>query len=102
MCAEGASKFWSIFKRQVPYHLEELRLIEVKMQGNALGKLVEVLDTKHQLTSLALVSLGLTERHLDRIVHSLSLNPQLLHLDLSWCEVRAKAFAPLISSLADN
>jgi hypothetical protein len=50
-----------LLKKAVPYHLDQLRFIDLKLTANVTGELIKTLMPKNQLRVLALVKLQLTE-----------------------------------------
>lgn len=50
-----------LLKREIPYHLEELRLYDIKINSNTTSILLTTLERKCSLKSLSLVSFKLNE-----------------------------------------
>jgi hypothetical protein len=50
-----------LLKKAVPYHLDQLRFIDLKLTANVTSELIKTLMPKNQLRVLALVKLQLTE-----------------------------------------
>ena len=90
-------------RREIPFHLEELKLIDLKITNmNLMVDLIEQMQRKCQVNNLCLVNVKLNERHIDLLIEFIKASKSLLHLDLSWCEVRQASFARLLQALAEN
>ena len=50
--------------RNIPYHLEELRLLNCKISQNALTSLLNIFHNRNYLKRVGLVNLGMNETHL--------------------------------------
>jgi Ran GTPase-activating protein (RanGAP) involved in mRNA processing and transport len=89
-----------LLARAVPFHLEELKLINLQIQQSAVSLLITALKQNNNLKVLSLVNLKLSERHFDSLI--LAIQPELQQLDLSWCGVRPRFFERLFSHLSNN
>ena len=50
--------------RNIPYHLEELRLVNCKISSNALTALLNIFPSRNYIKRLGLVNLGMSEANL--------------------------------------
>lgn len=91
-----------LLARQVPYHLEELKLLNVKMTLNTSSALFHALLPENSLIKLALVKLPITESQFDALVQSIGNHATLQQLDLSWCPVRPSSFGKFFYAITFN
>jgi hypothetical protein len=54
--------------RNIPYHLEELRLINCKISHNALTGLLNIFQNRNYLKRVGLVNLSMNESHLKQMI----------------------------------
>lgn len=91
------------FLRWVPYQLQELRLVDVKISPQNCEALIEALSLRESdLSKLALVNCNQTDRSFEKLIRYIAKNKTLRELDLSWCEVRPTQFQKLFQVLASN
>jgi hypothetical protein len=88
--------------RNIPYHLEELRLINCKISQNALTGLLNILHNRNYLKRLGLVNLSMNENHLKQLIPFIQSSRYLIELDLSWNGFRAAKIAEFIDAVGDN
>lgn len=91
-----------LLKREVPYHLEELKLIDIKISSDITNELFELLRIKSSINKLALVHLNISERNFEILVEYIEKTKTLRELDLSWCEIRSHSFSKLFTAFSNN
>ena len=88
--------------RSIPYHLEELRLVNCKISQNALSALINIFHSRNYLKRLGLVNLGMTEGALKQLTPFIQNSRYLIELDLSWNGFRAIKIADFIDAIGEN
>jgi len=88
--------------RSIPYHLEELRLVNCKISQNALSALINIFQSRNYLKRLGLVNLGMTEGALKQLTPFIQNSRYLIELDLSWNGFRAIKIADFIDAIGEN
>ena len=73
-----------IFEKRLPMHLEELKLIDCKINATLIAELMTNLLEKSQLKSLSLVNMYHTPESFDLIIQYVQESEYLQELDLSW------------------
>ena len=66
-----------LLKREIPFHLEELRLIDLKITGSSLTELLESMSRKSLVRKLALVNLKMTELQFTQAIDFVKINKNL-------------------------
>lgn len=84
----------------MPYHLEELKLIDLKIQSKCILDLLTQMHQCSYLRKVALVNVNQTDREFGCVVQFVKDAPMLQEIDISWCEVRQSSIARLIETLA--
>lgn len=73
-----------ILRKEVPFHLEELKLIDLKLQNpQVMPSLLEWMQRKSYLQSLSLVNVKLSIGF-DLLLDYIKSSKTLINLDLSW------------------
>jgi hypothetical protein len=91
-----------LFERKLPYHLEELRLIDVKASASLIDDLVLRISTRSQISKLALVNCQQSEKSFELIIKYVQDSRFLKDLDLSWCTVRHSSMVKLLKVIKEN
>ena len=89
-------------KRNAPFNLEELALIDCKLSGTVLENLLEVLANAHQLKKLTLIKPNHSTRSFAKLVHLVETSQHLVELDISWQGVQAQTMGCLLTVLRSN
>ena len=88
--------------RYLPYHLEELRLVNCKISAQAVTSLLDVLEERNYLKRLALVNAQVNDSCLKKIVPFIRSSRTLIELDLSWNIFRNKNLLEFFDAIGDN
>ena len=77
-------KMVPIFEKRLPMHLEELKLIDCKINATLIAELMTSLLEKSQLKCLSLVNMYHTPESFDLVIQYIQESEYLEELDLSW------------------
>lgn len=91
-----------LFRRRVPYHLEELKLIDLKTSIHCSEQLLSAMSQQCYIRNLTLTNVCFSDRSFDTLIRFLTDSKILRELELSWCEVRQSSYSKLMEALADN
>ena len=81
-------KFRPLLHRCIPYHIEELQIVDCKMNSTLIEQLMDSLMATSFLKKFALVNSNHSERSFDKVIQFVRKSPYLRDLDLSWSSVR--------------
>lgn len=73
-----------ILRRDAPFQLEELVLIDCKLNGSVLENLLELLRDARLLKKFTLIKPAHHERSFDKLVELVQNSQHLVELDVSW------------------
>lgn len=71
-------------RHHVPYHLDELSIIECRISPFLIESLMQLLTTESRLRKFTLVKVQHNERSFDSLVEYVRCKIELKELDLSW------------------
>ena len=93
-----------MLRTSVPFHVDELRLIEVKIRPTAIEEFIKVLSSPEcYLSTLALVSLSqIQDKHFKLLAPMVMGCTTLRQLDLSWSPVTYQTWGPFLAELKTN
>lgn len=77
-----------LFERRLPHHLEELKIIDCKINQTLIQQLLDALLKKSQIKKFALVNAMHSELTFDKLVAYVGQSEYLRELDVSWSTVR--------------
>ena len=83
------------FTRKVPFHLEELKLIDLKISHQCCGELLS--SDLRKLKVLALVNVNMSDRQFALLIDLVKESDMLRQLDVSWCGVSQSCIARLFA-----
>jgi hypothetical protein len=86
----------------VPFHLKELRLIDLALDADALRRLGDVFTEPNLLETLQLVNIRANAYFMGYLSQHVASSSTIQYLDLSWCEVTYKEFAGLFREIRNN
>ena len=86
----------------MPHHLEELKLIDCKINASLVCQLMNYLLEKSQLKSLSLVNVQHSPESFELVVKYLQESPHLKDLDLSWSIVMPSVWYSLMEVIGAN
>ena len=86
----------------MPYHLDELSLIDCKISPVLAEHLMDALLTKSHLRKVALVKIMHSERSFDKVIEFVKNSGHLKELDLSWSSVRPSIIIKLLEVLRED
>ena len=96
-------KLIPVIQKPIPNHLEELSIIDCKMNATQVEQLMDgLIDNHARLKKLTLVNAHHTERSFEKIVEFISGSPLLKELDLSWSGVRPSLMLKLLQAISVN
>lgn len=89
--------------KNIPYHLEELRLVNCRVSTAASQMLLDTLIEKNFLKKLALVNASINnDSAMEKICQIVDSGRYLMELDLSWNSLRPSNIFGLLSVLSEN
>jgi len=91
-----------ILDKKLPFHLDELRFMNLQITGKISYDLVKEIHVKNQITKLALVHIKLSDEAFNLLIEAIRKSSCLRVLDLSWCERNYEDFLPFYEMLAEN
>lgn len=74
--------------KRLPFNLEEIKLIDVRMTNSILSQFLTHINEQSQLRTLALVNVPHNELTFDKLVEYVENSEFLEDLDVSWSAVR--------------
>ena len=91
-----------LFARRIPYHMEELKLIDCKISSSDLEILLDCLLEDSKIKTLSLVNLPQTEVTIEKIGELVEKSETLVDLDLSWSNVRPSVMQEFLKIIKHN
>lgn len=77
-------KLVPVFEKRLPHHLEELKIIDCKVNSTLISQLMNSLLTKSQLRSFSLVKVHHSPESFDLVTRYVEESEHLREIDLSW------------------
>ena len=99
---ESMNSLCTFFTRKVPYHLEELKLIDLKLSPKCCEQLFSKLNEESYIKRLSLINVNQNDRQFDALLKYISSSKYLRELELNWLEVRQSTYSKLTDYLAEN
>jgi hypothetical protein len=90
-----------MFERRAPYHLEELKLIDLKVSPIVSHNLLNSLQQKCYLRKLALINVQISQNFAQLLTY-IEECQYLEFLTLNWCEVNHREVRSLVQTLSKN
>ena len=81
-----------LFQRNIPNHLEELRIENCKMEPTVSEDLIKYIHEKNQFKSLGLVNINFTESTFETLVDTIVEADYLTDIDISWNALKPNSF----------
>lgn len=91
-----------LFKRKIPHHLLELRLMDIKSSASLIDDVIFKFSTCSQISKLALVNCQQSDKSFEILLNFIKSSRHLKELDLSWCTVRQNTFIKLLYIIKEN
>ncbi|TNV87178.1 hypothetical protein FGO68_gene2179 [Halteria grandinella] len=101
---KSAEALKPILHRNIPYHLEELRLVNCpRISSMASARLLDAMLEKNYVKKLSLVDAGLNDEGcLKKLCKLIQSSRQLSELDISWNRIRPRDAVGLLEVIAEN
>lgn len=91
-----------IIQRKIPFHLEELRIENCKIEKDVTLKLIKILNEKSYIQKLGLVDIGIEEEAFKELCSLVSNNTQIIEIDIRKTQVKPLKFLEFIKIVHTN
>ena len=91
-----------IIQRKIPFHLEELRIENCKIEKDVTLKLLKILNEKSYIQKLGLVDIGIEEEAFKELCSLVSNNTQIVEIDIRKTQVKPLKFLEFIKIVHKN
>ena len=101
--ADAILKLSPIIARPIPYHLEEISLVDTRMGATLIEQLADTLiENRNRLKKFTLINVQHSDRSFERITDFIRESEHLQEVDLSWSMVRPQQMLKLLKVIEGN
>ena len=96
------TKLVPVFEKRLPHHLEELKIIDCKINSTLISQLMISLLEKSQLRSLALVNVHHSPESFELVTRYVEESEYLREIDLSWTIIMPSFWLKFMETISRN
>ena len=100
--SRSLTKLVPVFEKRLPHHLEELKIIDCKINATLISQLMISLLEKSQLRSLALVNVHHSPESFELVTRYVEESEYLREIDLSWTIIMPSFWLKFMEIISRN
>lgn len=95
-------KLSPLLEKRLPHHMEELKIIDCRINSTLISQLINCLLSRSQLRALSLVNVHHSPESFELVTRFMTENEFIKEIDLSWSIVKPSLWSDFIDAVGKN